>query len=1706
MGKTKPTYEELQQENDYLLKQSDLHKTMLDHSVNWEILMLSTGEFSYCSPSCKIICGYEANEFIENPDLFFEIIHPLDKESVNEHFDRKKHGVETDTVLEFRIITKDGNEKWIEHFCRKAYDKSGEFVGYRSSNMDISERKATELELQQTNNVLHDERQIFTQGNAVVFKWKNTQNWPVEYVSPNVEQIFGFTPDEMQSPQYRYSNFIFPEDIERVASEVSKFIIRNENYFEHEPYRIIGKNGKIHWVSDYTVILRNDAGEITHYIGYLIDISELKSIEESLRESEENLFITLNSIGDGVIATDEKGMVTKMNPVAEKLCGWPIADARGKHLTEVFKIINAQTRELVKNPIDIVMEKGVTVGLANHTILISKNGNEYHIADSAAPIKEKEGKIVGVILVFTDVTEEYNTQKIIEENEKRYRVVFQNSPVGIMLLYETGIIYDANEENAIITGYSIDELIDSDVRQLVEPENVYLVDLNIKRILSGEIIEHEVISCRKDGSRCVLFLRETSILLPNGKQGVLSISSDITESKRLNDLLRESEEKYRFIAENTTDIITLLDLNLKYTYISPAVLRRRGYTVEEAMLQKLEEAVSPETMKRVYQLLAEELANEASGTADPNRSRSLELEQYCKDGSTIWVDISLSLTRDANGTATGIFAVSRDITERIKSREALNESERRYKTLFEAANYAIFLMKDGIFLDCNQKTLLYFGCSKDEIIGHSPVNFSPAVQPDGRSSAEKAAEKIDAVLKGEPQVFEWAHQRRDGSVFSAEVSLNRVHLTAGTHIMALVQDITERKLAEEALRVSEERYRMLFNLLPYGCEVINPAGIITDCNPGAAKMLSYSKEEIIGQPITKFLDAASKQIFKEKFPRLLKGESQEAEIKMLRKDGKLLNILRASSPILDEKGNFAAVLALSVDITERKQAEEALKEKEVFLQTIFDGILEPMHVIDRNYKVLLSNKKLLELKNVKQEDIRGKYCYEAYYERNELCGQCGSKEVFQTGKPNSLIKTLLMPNGTYRYFEVYSFPLLGENGEVKQVLVMTKDITERKQAEGALLTAKEKAEKNERQYFDLYTLIRLMSDTMPDMLWAKNLKSEYIFTNKAFCTGLLNATDTEEPLGKNDMFFALRQRNSQPDNPEWHTFGEICRDSDADTLEAMKPMQFDEFGNVKGKFLFLDVHKAPLYDSDGQLIGVVGSARDVTAAKAAENQLRKLSWAVEQSPASVVITDIKGTIEYVNPKFTEITGYTSEEAIGQSPRILKSGDQALEVYTELWETISAGKEWKGELHNKKKNGELYWESVLISPIKNEKEEILYFLGVKEDITEKKLIEQELITAKEKAEESDRLKSAFLANMSHEIRTPMNGILGFADLLKEPDLSCDVQADYIAIIEKSGKRMLNIINDIVDISKIEAGLMKLDIKESNVNEQIEYTYTFFKPEAEAKGIELSFKNSSPAKEATIKTDREKLYAILTNLLKNAIKYTEKGSIVFGYEKKGEYIEFYVKDTGIGIPKDRQEAIFERFIQADIADKMARQGAGLGLAITKAYIEKLGGKIWVESNEGKGSTFYFTLPYNPEPASEVDRQPEPSEKNETVRKLKILIAEDDEASEILISINIKEFSKEIIKVRTGSGAVESCRNNPDIDLILMDIQMPDLNGYEATREIREFNEEVIIIAQTAYALTGDKEKALEAGCNDYIAKPVNKDDLYALIQKYFSKKEK
>ncbi|WP_282085976.1 sensor histidine kinase [Aquimarina algiphila] len=350
-------------------------------------------------------------------------------------------------------------------------------------------------------------------------------------------------------------------------------------------------------------------------------------------------------------------------------------------------------------------------------------------------------------------------------------------------------------------------------------------------------------------------------------------------------------------------------------------------------------------------------------------------------------------------------------------------------------------------------------------------------------------------------------------------------------------------------------------------------------------------------------------------------------------------------------------------------------------------------------------------------------------------------------------------------------------------------------------------------------------------------------------------------------------------------------------------------------------------------------------------------------PVGIFMTLADGKTTFVNPKWCDISGISEKDALDDGWLNAVHPDDRKKLKKGWYNAADKREASDAEYRFLKPDGSVIWVLGQAIPEYNENNQIIGYVGTITDITEIKLYELELSRLKDKAEESDRLKSAFLANMSHEIRTPMNGILGLAELLNEPKLSGDEQQLYLDLIKESGARMLNIIRDIIDISRIEAGQVKISIDTININEQTHKLYTAFKPLTDKKSIILSLSNGLSTEDASINTDNEKLHTVLNNLMKNAIKYTSEGGIELGYQKEGENLLFYVKDTGIGIAKNRQKAIFDRFVQADIEeDRYALEGAGIGLSIAKAYVEMLDGKIWLESKKGMGSTFYFTIPFS------------------------------------------------------------------------------------------------------------------------------------------------
>jgi PAS domain S-box-containing protein len=921
----------------------------------------------------------------------------------------------------------------------------------------------------------------------------------------------------------------------------------------------------------------------------------------------------------------------------------------------------------------------------------------------------------------------------------------------------------------------------------------------------------------------------------------------------------------------------------------------------------------------------------------------------------------------------------------------------------------------------------------------------------------------------------------------------------------------------------------------------------------------------------------------------------------------------------------------------RKQAEETIQKERTLLRTLIDNLPVGVFVKDKEYRNIIVNP--LHSKEVKghlkylgiisEMDILYKTDFEVFPKELAEKFFTEDQQIIQDG--NVILNREgigFSADGNQLCLLVSKIPLRDNDGEIIGMVGLANDITEIKHIEKAL-------KESEERYRSLYTDSR-------DAIMILTPEQGFLGANSA----------TIELFACIDEKDFTRQSPASL-SPEYQPDG---------ALSIVKSLEMMDLALEKGSNYFEWTHKradntefqATVLLSRIENAGtrlLQATVRDITESKVTEQKIILLNKAIEQSPVNIVITNIDGAIEYVNPKFSEITGYSRDEVYGKNPRILKSGEQSVSFYKKLWDEILSGKVWTGEFHDKKKNGELFWESASISPVANHDGKISHFVAIKEDITERKhaeeslareqylmlalinnapdsiyfkdmesrfiriskaqanlfglndpaevigmtdsdffteeharqayedeqeiirtgqpvnkeeketwpdrpdtwvstsklplrdkegnivgtfgismditarkemelllnfknleieaqneeykQINEELYKAKEHAEESDLLKTAFLQNMSHEIRTPMNGILGFAELLRNPRLPDAKQQEFIRMIELSGQRMLNIINDIVNISKIETGQIELDLQETNVNFLFRHLLTFFTPEANGKGLNLMYKTELSDELSKIETDNTKLTQVLSNLIKNALKFTKSGSIDFGYCLRRQVIEFYIKDTGIGIAPEMQSVIFERFRQVDMSIARNYEGAGLGLAISKAYIEKLGGKIWVESELGKGATFFFNIPYNPINISQAETSFKPASDG-MLQLVNILIAEDDNICMMLLKEMLENEQANLFFANNGQEALDIVKTTPEIQIVLMDLKMPVMDGFEATKLIKRIVPGLPVIAQSAYAFSNDQDKARIAGCDGFISKPVRRELLMSLIKKQLEKK--
>lgn len=1689
-----------------------------------------------------------------------------------------------------------------------------------------------------------------------------------------------------------------------------------------------------------------------------------KNLFRNLWRSQAEFKTTLYSIGDAVITTDTEGKVKYINPVAENLTGWKESQARGKRIEKVFHIVNEYTREEVENPVKKVLEKGTIVGLANHTVLISKDGKEIPIADSGAPIKDEDGNVVGVVLVFRDQTKEREAEQSLKESEESYRGLFNSVQEAIYIQDESGVFLDVNDGAVKMYGYEKEYFIGK------TPQFVSAPGLNdlpkivecVKKAFNGEPQQFEFWGVRKNGE---VFPKDVR-LYPGkyfNKKVVIALAQDISERKKSEKELIERERQYSALISNLPGFVYRCANDKDWTmyFISNGCEAVTGYTPDEFLLNKnisFNDIIHPDYQNKLHLIWDDVLQNRSTF--------EYEYPIITKSGEQKWVWERGYGVFSENNELLFLEGFITDITDKKLAADSLKASEEKYRLLFENLPNAVVIHSEGKILFANSATLKLVGAkSFDEIKNIPVINF---VHQDYK---ELALSRISQALETNSPLplIEEKFIRLDGRVIDAEVTAAPVIFEGKPALQTIIRDITDRKEAELEAREFQQRLDMLVNTVD---------GIVweADAQTFQFKFVSTRAEKILGYSTDEWL--------KENFwqdhlhpddkawainfciTATQAGQPHQLEYRMIASDGRIV-WLRDNVTVIMEDYKPVMLRGIMIDITEQKLIADKIETSERKLRSIFNALPDLFLILDyegRYIEIAPTNQQLL------------------YKPANELLGRT-LHEIFPKETADrflNLVRTTLETrqmsnidydleiNGKRIWFSATTVPF-----EKDKVIFIARDITERKLYEQSLRTSEKRFQAisaltsdylfatdidengNSKTTWVAGAFEKITGYTIDEYIsiggWRATLHNKDLEIDKQAFNKLLNNENAEvevrtfhkdghivwvrsygHPIWdyeknrlvgivgavkditneKRDqlikdiqyniaealvtfkslkelfeivrkelsalinvknfyiafyddatgMFKADIESDEMDEIPEWPAKGSMSGHilktgkslilSKSEIEEMIAKGEAEMIGTIPLQWvgvplktgdkvigvIVVQSYKNPKrYDQTTlELLEIVANQLSVfIERKRIEENTLKLSKAIEQSPSSIVITDIDGNIEYVNPKFTEVTGYSLNEVIGKTPGILKSGIHDKSFYENLWKTILSGSDWRGEFLNKKKSGETYWEEAVISPIFNENGEITHFIAVKEDITEKKImLEQivesesrfrsiwersldgmrlldengiivdanpaycklvgmeinqlrgrplniiyqvrdnsdesirkyrerfknrnvekkfevetnlwdgrriwlelsnsfiefpgkkifllsifrdvtdkkqmidELIDAKVKAEEMNRVKSYFFANMSHELRTPLVGILGFSEVLKselkdQPELS-----RMIDLINTSGQRLLETLNLILNISKLEAGKLEIRMTDANIIPLLETSFNLFSSIAKNKNLSYTF--NKPESEVICRIDPTLFQNIFNNLLNNAVKFTKQGGITLNVRLNEGSVSIEVIDTGIGIPESHQSMIWEEFRQASEGINRSFEGTGLGLTIVKKYTELLGGKIYLKSRVGEGSTFTVEFPklktkLDPDLEKAAERVQREIEEKLSSLNYQILYVEDDPSAIDVVSLMLRGFYS-LDFARNADEALEKVKAKK-YDAILMDINLRrGMDGLQLTQIIREIPDykETPIIALTAYAMEREKQEFLSKGMSHYLSKPFRKNDLLMLLQNIFIKK--
>ncbi|NDK56332.1 PAS domain S-box protein [Pontibacter fetidus] len=1161
-------------------------------------------------------------------------------------------------------------------------------------------------------------------------------------------------------------------------------------------------------------------------------------------------------------------------------------------------------------------------------------------------------------------------------------------------------------------------------------------------------------------------------IVPLSDKGYVNIYlNDITERKQAEQALQESQNFVRNIAHTIPNIIYIYDLEQdRSIYLNEQIEAVLGYTKQDIEAMDGHVFMSlllPEELPKMYHHLYN------MPQALDGEIRQIEYLVRNKHGETINLLCRESIfKRKDNGQVVQVIGSAEDVTQLRNKNKALVEQKEFYEAILNHIpsdiavynNQLQYIFVNPVAVSDPALRQWIIGKTNEEYCTYRNVPFERIANRSHHLHLAHTSKKFVA--------FEEEIINKEGEASYHIRKLNPVVDAQGDLQMIIGHglNITDLKHAQQEIVKSEAKNRAILAAIPDLMFIINEDGIYLDMKNVEQEHLLVPKARVIGAHMQ---DLLPKEICENILTLVRKvistGEPERTEYELELESGKHYyegRIIKYSS---------TEVLAIIRDTTEERKATQAAKEQNEFIRSVMDSSPSLIYVKNQNGEFKLVNQEVANLYGKPIEELLNVSPITVANNTEEVeTFTHDDRIVIEQRREVVSEQCFTKPNGEVLWFKTTKRPLITSDGQVN-VLGISTDITVQR------LASKQLEESEE--------LYRLLSDNSKDVISLHELSGRYIFISKA----------AEEMLGYavTEIIGSKPQRLIHPDDYE------NLRKGFKDVLEY-KANTNVEHRLVKkdGSIVWAETNLKPVFDSDGNVIKIQSSARDITLrrknAEALARSEKKYRDLINYSQAYICAHDMQGKVLSVNPYLVNTLGYTEQEMLGKDLKTFfpEAHRENFSSYINKFKDSNNVEGVLCILNKEQQERYLYYQNYKVEEPGLEP----YIIGLAQDITDRLQTEKELKNAKEAAEESAKVKENFLANMSHEIRTPMNGILGMAGLLQKTNLDAS-QNNYLKIIKQSAENLLVVINDILDVAKIEAGKLDLEQIPFNLGDAVINTFNTLNYKAEEKEIAYRMENEHVNCPVVI-GDPYRLNQVLLNLLNNAIKFTDEGSVLLHcqvlHEDEQELtVEFAISDTGIGIPEGKKDIIFEGFTQAYSSITRKYGGSGLGLSICKNLVEMQGGRIWAESEEGKGSTFKFILTYPKAAQNQQSETTKTAVDFDSLEPLHVLVAEDNEINIFLAKSILEGWQFKVDVAQNGQEAVTMAETGK-YDIILMDIQMPEMSGIDATLHLRaNANQEIArvpIIALTANAFKGDAEKYLSVGMNDYISKPFEEETLY------------